>query len=107
MNDTDFNTAVDAALLAIEDAVEDLDLDIDLETSGGILTLTFANGSKVIVNRQGATREIWVAARSGGFHCGHRDGQWVCNTTGEELSALLSRVCSEQSGVPVRLDLGD
>lgn len=106
MNDTDFNTLADATLLAIEDAVEALDLDIDLETSGGILTLTFANGSKVIINRQGATREIWVAARSGGFHCGHRDGGWVCNTTGETLPTLLSRVCSEQAGaaVTVRLD---
>lgn len=103
MNDSDFNTAVDATLLAIEDAVEALDLDIDLETSGGILTLTFANGSKVIVNRQGATREIWVAARSGGFHCGLKGDAWVCNTTGETLPALLSRVCSEQVGQPVEL----
>jgi CyaY protein len=106
MNDTEFNTLVDATLLAPEDALEDLDLDIDLETSGGILTLTFANGSKVIVNRQGATREIWVAARSGGFHCGRRGDAWVCNTTGEALDALLSRVCSEQAGtaVAIRLD---
>jgi CyaY protein len=105
MNDTEFNTLADATLLAIEDALEDLDLDIDLETSGGILTLTFANGSKVIVNRQGATREIWVAARSGGFHCGRRGDAWVCNTTGEDLGTLLSRVCTEQAGAPVRLAL--
>lgn len=103
MNDTDFNTLVDATLLAVEDALEALDLDIDMETSGGILTLTFANGSKVIVNRQGATREIWVAARSGGFHCGRRDDAWVCNTTGETLPALLSRVCTEQAGEAVSL----
>ncbi|MCC2638595.1 MAG: cyaY [Moraxellaceae bacterium] len=103
MNDTEFNTAVDASLLAIEDALEALDLDLDMETSGGILTLTFANGSKVIVNRQGATREIWVAARSGGFHCGRQGERWVCNTTGEELGALLSRVCSEQAGEAVHL----
>ena len=105
MNDTDFNTAVDATLLAIEDAVEDLDIDIDLESAGGILTLTFENGSKVIINRQGPTKEIWVAARSGGFHCGHRDSEWVCNTTQETLPALLSRVCTEQAGTPVRITL--
>lgn len=104
MNDTEFNTLVDATLLALEDALEDLDIDIDMETAGGILTLTFASGSKVIVNRQGATREIWVAARSGGFHCGRQGDAWVCNTTGETLPALLSRVCSEQAGEAVRLD---
>ena len=105
MNDTDFNTAVDATLLAIEDAIEDLDIDIDLESAGGILTLTFENGSKVIINRQGPTKEIWVAARSGGFHCGHRDGEWVCSTTKETLPHLLSRVCSEQAGKAITLTL--
>lgn len=105
MNDTDFNTAVDATLLAIEDAIEDLDIDIDLESAGGILTLTFENGSKVIINRQGPTKEIWVAARSGGFHCAYRDNEWVCNTTQETLPALLSRVCTEQAGAAVRITL--
>lgn len=107
MNDTEFNTAADATLLAIEDALEALDLDLDMETAGGILTLTFANGSKVIVNRQVATREIWVAARSGGFHCGRQGNGWVCNTTGEDLATLLSRVCTEQAGEAVRLDLAN
>ncbi|HET8729589.1 MAG TPA: iron donor protein CyaY [Moraxellaceae bacterium] len=107
MNDTEFNALVDTTLIAVEDAVEALDLDIDLETSGGILTLTFPNGSKVIINRQGATREIWVAARSGGFHCGRAGEDWRCNTTGENLPALLSRVCSEQSGQAVQLTLAD
>lgn len=105
MNETEFNTAVDATLLAIEDALDAQDADIDMETSGGILTLTFANGSKVIVNRQAATTEIWVAARSGGFHCGRRDERWVCNTTGEDLAALLSRVCTEQAGERVAITL--
>lgn len=105
MNDTEFNAAVDRTLLAIEDALEAQETDIDLETAGGILTLTFENGSKVIVNRQSATREIWVAARSGGFHCAHRGEEWVCNTTGETLPALLSRVCSEQAGEPVTVTL--
>lgn len=104
MNESEFNQAVDATLLAIEDALEAQDRDIDVETSAGILTLTFANGSKVIVNRQAATGEIWVAARSGGFHCARRDGGWTCNTTGETLQALLSRVCGEQDGSPLQLD---
>ena len=104
MNESEFNRAVDVTLLAIEDALDTQDSDIDVETSAGILTLTFGNGSKVIVNRQAATGEIRVAARSGGFHCAHRDGSWVCNTTGETLPALLSRVCSEQEGRPLQLD---
>jgi CyaY protein len=105
MNESEFNTTVDRLLLAIEDALEDHDADIDLETSAGILTLTFVNGSKVIINRQGATQEVWVAARAGGFHLARRGADWVCNTTGETLPALLTRVCSEQAGQPVILAL--
>ncbi len=107
MNESEFNQAADATLLAIEEAVETLqdEHDIDFEMSGGILTLTFENGSKVIINRQLATREIWVAARSGGFHCGRRDDGWFCNTTSESLAALLSRVCSEQAGARLTLSL--
>lgn len=104
MNESEFNRAVDATLLAIEDALDAQDADIDVETSAGILTLTFANGSKVIVNRQAATGEIWVAARSGGFHC-HRDGSsWRCRSTGETLQDLLARVCSEQAGEAIHPD---
>lgn len=103
MNDTEFNTAVDTILMTIEDALDDMATDIDAENAGGILTLTFENGSKVIINRQGPTREIWVAARSGGFHCGQHDSEWVCNTTKETLAALLTRVCTEQAGVPVTI----
>lgn len=105
MNDTEFNAAADATLLAIEDAVETLDSDIDSENSAGILTLTCPNGSKIIINRQTPNREIWVAARSGGYHCGHQNGDWICNTTQEPLAALLSRVLSEQTGEVVRVVL--
>jgi CyaY protein len=105
MNESEFNTAVDRLLLAIEDALDAQDADIDLETTAGILTLTFANGSKVIINRQVATFEVWVAARSGGFHLGRKGADWVCTTTGETLPVLLSRVCSEQAGQAVQVVL--
>lgn len=105
MNETDFNHLVEQTLLAIEEAIEALDSSIDFETSSGVLTLSFDNGSKIILNRQIATQELWVAARSGGFHCGRRGDAWVCNTTGETLEVLLSRVCSEQAGEQIRLTL--
>jgi CyaY protein len=104
MTESEFNAAVDVTLIAIEDAVEELDTDIDMENSGGILTLTCPNGSKIIINRQGPTQEIWVAARSGGYHCGWKENNWVCNTTQEALFHLLSRVLSEQTGTVMNLE---
>lgn len=103
MNETEFHAAVDAALARIERAVEAREeLDVDLES--GILTITCADGSRVIVNRQTPNREIWVAARSGGHHFVARDGGWRDTRSGEELYASLARVIEAQSGVRVAFD---
>lgn len=100
MNETDFHRAVDAVLARIEGAIEQSDaLDVDLEA--GILTVTCPDGSRVIVNRQTPNREIWVAARSGGFHFVFRDGAWRDTRGGEELFASLARIVASQGGEEV------
>jgi CyaY protein len=100
MNETDFHRAVDAVLSRIEAAVERADsLDVDLEA--GILTITCRDGSRIIVNRQTPNREIWVAARSGGFHFVAREGEWRDTRSGEELFAALARLIASQGGEEV------
>jgi CyaY protein len=100
MNESDFHRAVDAVLAQVEGAVEAVDaLEVDLEA--GILTVTCPDGSRVIVNRQTPNREIWVAARSGGFHFSQREGAWRDTRSGEELFASLARVIEAQSGARV------
>jgi CyaY protein len=96
MNETDFHRSVDAALERIERSLDDTDLDVDLEA--GILTVTCPDRSRVIVNRQTPNREIWVAARSGGFHFRMKEGEWRDTRSGEELFASLARVLEEQGG---------
>ena len=103
MNETDFHRAVDAVLSRIEAAVEESDtLDVDLEA--GILTITCRDGSRIIVNRQTPNREIWVAARSGGFHFVAREGQWRDTRSGDELFASLARIVASQGGEEVDFD---
>jgi CyaY protein len=100
MNESDFHGAVDAVLARIEAGVERAEaLDVDLEA--GILTITCPDSSRVIVNRQTPNREIWVAARSGGFHFVLREGLWVDTRSGEELFASLARIIAMQGGVQV------
>ena len=97
MNETEFHGAVEAVLARIERSIEGSDaLDCDLEA--GILTITCPDDSRVIVNRQTPNREIWVAARSGGFHFRWRDGEWRDTRSGEELFASLSRILASQAG---------
>lgn len=98
MTESEFDELAEATLEAIEAQVEDADGDLDFDMSAGILTLEAPNGSKIIINRQPATHEIWVAAKSGGYHCGRQGEVWFCRTTGETLQQLLSRVVAEQGG---------
>ena len=103
MTETEFNTLVDAMLRRIEDALEASGLDLEFETVSGILTIEFEDGSKVIVNRQTPNREIWVAAKSGGFHFRKEGDAWVDTRGGEPLLALLDDVVSKQAGTAANL----
>ncbi len=105
MTESEFNQRVDDILVRVEDAVDASEADIDYETAGGILTLSFEDGSKLIVNRQTPVRQIWVATRAGGFHYNYdaaRDA-WVRDSDGEELFATLSAQCTAQAGEAVEL----
>lgn len=104
MEEPDFDRLADAALERISRALEESGADCDWELkAGGVIELEFADGSRMIVNRHSAARQIWVAARSGGYHFRHDGSRWIDTRDGSELFASLSRRVSEQSGTPVIL----
>ncbi len=96
---------VDDLLVQIEESLDGCGADIDYETVGGILTLTFEDSSKIIINRQTPMRQVWVAARSGGFHFNYdaARNRWVNAGDGVDLLAALSGYCSQQAGEEVQL----
>jgi CyaY protein len=105
MTDTEYLDLAERALQAIEvgcDRLNDTtDADIDNQRVGAMVTLTFDNGSQVVVNLQKPLQEIWLAAQRGGFHFKWQGGRWQDGKTQAELFALLSEVASEQSGYPL------
>lgn len=104
MNENDFNDSADAQLDAIVAAFDASGLDCEPELkAGGVLEIEFENGSRMIVNRHSIAREIWVAAKSGGFHFRLEGDRWLDTRSGAELFAELSRLAGEQSGSPVQL----
>lgn len=102
MTDPEYMDRAEAALAAIEQACDRIndatEADIDNQRVGGMITLSFPNGSQLIVNLQKPLQEIWLAARSGGYHYRHDGRAWVDTKTGEELFANLSREASVQAG---------
>jgi len=104
MTESEFEDCAGRALAALETAFEAGAPDADVQVKGGgVLEVEFDNGSKMVINRHAAAREIWVAARSGGFHLRYDGAGWRDTRGGEELFALVSRLASEQSGEPILL----
>jgi len=104
MTDTEFEKLAEKALSAIERALESIGADIDIDSKeGGVLELEFPDRSRIIINRHSAAREIWVAAKGGGYHFRWESGQWRGTRDGAELFAALSRQITAQGGSPVTL----
>jgi CyaY protein len=103
MSDSEYLTRAEAVLAAIERALDDTDADIEFERSGNVLTLEFENGTKIIVNLQPPMQEIWIAAKSGGYHFRYVDGEWRDTRNATEFYAALSEYATQQAGEPVRI----
>ena len=104
MDDKEFNTLADATLARIDAALEASGADIDCQlAAGGVLEIEFDDGSKIIVNRHGVAREIWVAARSGGFHFRWDGAVWRDTRDAAELMTKLSALASQQAGETIDL----
>jgi CyaY protein len=104
MSDTEYLSRAEAVLAAIEQTVDTAnegEVDIDLERNGSVLTLSFENGSKIIVNLQPPMKEVWIAAKSGGYHYRYVDGAWRDTRTGREFYEALTDYATQQAGMPV------
>lgn len=107
MDESAFIAAADATLdrigLALDAALETRDADLDWSLKDGVLTIECEDESRIIVNRHIPNREIWVAAKSGGFHFRSDDGRWRDSRGQEELGAALARLLKTQARLAVRM----
>ncbi len=96
MNESEFNRLADAALARIETAIDNGGGDAECNRSGNVLEIEFSDGQKIIINRHDVNREIWVAAKSGGFHYAWQDRAWRSSRDGSELFGKLAELFAEQ-----------
>jgi CyaY protein len=106
LSDADYRRET-ASLLARIEATTDLWLqddliDIDTQRTGGLLEMSFPNGSKIIVNTQPPLHEVWLAARGGGYHYRWVGGAWLDTRDHSEFLAALSHHASLQGGQPLQ-----
>lgn len=102
MTDPEFMDRADALLKAVEaccDRINDeTDADVDNQRTGGMVTLTFANGSQIVINQQKPLHEIWLATKAGGYHYRWVNSQWSDTKGQGEFFSALSRNASLQAG---------
>ncbi|QWD72502.1 iron donor protein CyaY [Polynucleobacter sp. UB-Raua-W9] len=96
--------------VALEAADDELDLDLDVERQGGnVITIRFRDKSVIVVNTQPPLHEIWVAAKSGGYHYRWSGTLakplWLDTKTGKELLSDLTNFASVQAGQAVKIGL--
>ena len=109
-DDASYLREANAVLASVEAHVDrwlqDDVIDIDGARTGGLLELAFPNGSKLVLNTQPPLRELWLAARSGGYHFRRVEGRWLDTRSSREFFELLSASASEQAGIALRFTPG-
>ena len=104
MQANEYTQLVEETFARIEDEIDALQVEFDIDVSGSMLRIEFPDKSEIIISRQISAHEIWIAAKSGGYHLSKvSDRDWHCISSNEELSTLLSRLITEQSGTTVEI----
>ena len=106
MDRSEFNRRSSEAFRRMEDAFDDIDPDeVEVDVHGGVLYVTFADGTKFVVNTQGAAHQIWLAGSSSGWHFDWDDleSKWISQRNGDELFATLGTLVSEKLGRTVAI----
>ena len=103
MTESEFNELADAVFERIEQGVDNSAADIECNLNGAVLELEFDDGSQIIINRHGPNQEIWLAARSGGFHYAYDNGQWLSKRDDSELFSKLGELLSLGSGKTITI----
>lgn len=106
LSDSDYQRLTGAVLSSIERTIDrwlqDDVIDIDSERTGGLLELSFEGGGKIVVNTQPPLQELWLAARTGGYHFRHVDGQWRDTKDNTEFFERLSACAGDLAGRALR-----
>lgn len=98
MTETEFLQHSDQLFAHIEDQIDQGGWDVDCQVSGNVLTLEADDSTQVIVNRHTPNQELWIAAKSGGYHFQEKNGEWLSTRDGSEFFQVLNQALSVATG---------
>lgn len=101
MTETEFLQHSDQLFAHIENELDNYDFDCLM--SGNVLTIEAEDGTQIIVNRHTPNQELWIAAKSGGYHFAWRDHAWLATRDDSEFFAVLNQALSAASGEDIAI----
>jgi CyaY protein len=101
ITESEFNELIEHTFEALEEALDQIDADIDYQMSGSVLTVEFDNDTKLVFSRQPPTRQLWLAARAGGFHFAYDKaaGDWRGTRDGQLFRLFVVDQMKIQGGI--------
>lgn len=100
----DFYKASAKALEYIDARLGGLELEeLDVQLAGDVLTLSFRDGGRYVINAHSAAGQIWMAAGTQAWHFDHDGERWVARKSGDELMTTVARVVGERLGTRLSL----
>ena len=103
MTESEFIRHTEMLFAHIEDQIDENGCDFDCQPAGNVLTIEADDGTQIIVNRHTPNQELWIAAKSGGYHFAEKDGLWLATRDGSEFFAVLNQVLSDAAGEAVTI----
>ncbi|XBC41777.1 MAG: iron donor protein CyaY [Buchnera aphidicola (Kaburagia rhusicola rhusicola)] len=99
MNNFNFHKLTDQLFLSIEYNIDNYrgKSDIDCEKNYNVITITFENKKRIIINKQEPLHQVWLATHDLGYHFEYKKSQWICNRTQQEFWYVLGKSCSNQT----------
>lgn len=105
--DAGYLRQVDELIADLTARLDEYDPDeLEAEATEGVLKLTFADGSRCVLNRQAAAQQVWLAEGATAWHFAldHERGTWMDTKGRGELRAILGGIIARRLGRPA--DLG-
>jgi len=105
MDEPSYQKLADKTLRRVEDMFRDVDPDdADYDRAGDVLTFTFRDGTKCVLNTQRPTRQLWLAAKASAWHFAYdaNHDRWIDEKgTGIELFAKLVEIARAHAAIDV------
>lgn len=95
MTETEFLQYSDQLFTYLEDEIDQAGWDLDCQIQGNVLTIETQDGSQIIINRHTPNQELWIAAKSGGYHFAYHNQQWLSSREQKDFFSVLNQILSE------------